>query len=115
LKALFAWMGETRARWPQVFFDWFCGPASETRAAASPLAALYREPAFEPVRASLLSHEPERPERLEHAYFSGSAPASMLIDEVESLWASIAMGDDWGPFYRHMDHIETARQALDLS
>jgi uncharacterized protein YdiU (UPF0061 family) len=114
LKALFGWMGETRARWPQVFFDWFCGPASETRAGTSPLAKLYGEPGFEPVRAALLSHEPERPERLKHAYFSGAAPASMLIDEVESLWAGIAADDDWSPFQQHMDHIETARQALSL-
>jgi uncharacterized protein YdiU (UPF0061 family) len=115
LKALFAWMGETRARWPDVFFDWFCGPASEERAGARPLAELYREPAFGPVRAALLRHEPERPERLAHPYFSGPAPASMLIDEVESLWAKIADNDDWGPFHEHMSRIETARQALSLS
>ena len=29
LKALFGWMGATRAAWPQVFFDWFGGAASE--------------------------------------------------------------------------------------
>jgi uncharacterized protein YdiU (UPF0061 family) len=115
LKALFGWMGQTRARWPQVFFDWFCGPASELRAAGSALAKLYGEPEFEPVRSLLLSHEPERPERLQHTYFSAAAPASMLIDEVESLWARIAEDDDWSPFYAHMDHIETARQALSLS
>jgi uncharacterized protein YdiU (UPF0061 family) len=115
LKALFAWMGETRARWPQVFFDWFCGAASEARAELSPLTALYRQPAFGPVRAGLLSHEPERPERLKHAYFSGAAPASMLIDEVEGLWARVAADDDWGPFHQHMNHIETARRALALS
>jgi uncharacterized protein YdiU (UPF0061 family) len=115
LKALFGWMGETRARWPQVFFDWFCGSASEVRAAASPLAQLYQQPGFGPVRAALHSHEPERPERLKHSYFSAAAPASMLIDEVESLWARIAEEDDWSPFYAHMGHIETARQALSLS
>jgi uncharacterized protein YdiU (UPF0061 family) len=115
MKALFAWMGETRARWPQVFFDWFGGPASEARAGTSPLAPLYAAPGFEPVRAALFGHAPERPERLAHAYFSGTAPASMLIDEVESLWARIAEDDDWGPFYRHMDHIEMARQGLHLA
>ncbi len=112
LKALFAWMGSTRASWPQVFFDWFCGPASEHRSGASPLAQLYREEAFEPVRRALMEHQPERPERLTHAYFSGTDPASLLIEEVESLWEAIAQRDDWGPFYRHMDRIETARQAL---
>ncbi len=114
LKALFGWMGETKASWPQVFFDWFCGPASEGRATASPIASLYREPGFESVRKALVGRQPERPQRLGHAYFRGERPASMLIDEVESLWQSIAEADDWGPFYAHMDRIDTARQALDL-
>jgi uncharacterized protein YdiU (UPF0061 family) len=115
LKALFGWMGESRVSWPQVFFDWFCGSASETRAAASPIASLYREPAFEPVRKLLMTHAAERPERLAHAYFSEGRPASMLIDEVEALWTAIAGADDWAPFYKHMERIETARQAVDLA
>jgi uncharacterized protein YdiU (UPF0061 family) len=114
LKALFGWMGGTRASWPQVFFDWFCGAASEERAGGSPLAQLYREQAFDPVRAALAAHAPERPERLKHPYFSGSTPASLLIEEVESLWDSIAEADDWRPFYARMDRIEMARQALAL-
>jgi uncharacterized protein YdiU (UPF0061 family) len=114
LKSLFGWMGETRASWPQVFFDWFCGAASEGRALNSELAQLYREPGFEAARAAILAHEPERPERLAHVYFSGAAPASMLIEEVEALWDRIADGDDWAPFNAHMARIETARQALNL-
>jgi hypothetical protein len=97
-----------------VFFDWFGGPASEARAMAGPLAALYREPAFEPVHAALLARTPERPQRLEHPYFSGEAPASLLIGEVEALWDLIASADDWAPFLAHMARIDQARQALDL-
>jgi protein adenylyltransferase len=115
LKSLFSWMGETRASWPQVFFDWFGGPASEGRALAGDLAQLYREPNFEAARKALMEHEPERPERLSRPYFSGAAPVSILIDEVESLWEHIARDDDWGPFNTHMARMETARQALDLS
>ena len=115
LKSLFAWMGETKTPWPQVFFDWFGGQASEGRAAASPIAKLYVAPAFEPVRAALLAHAPERPERLGQAYFREAAPASLLIEEVEALWAHIAERDDWGPFHEHMQRIDAARQALDLS
>ncbi|MEP7210610.1 MAG: protein adenylyltransferase SelO family protein [Alphaproteobacteria bacterium] len=115
LKALFAWMGERRASWPQVFFDWFGGPASEPRAMAGPLAELYREPAFETVRGLLLSATPERPDRLKHPYFAGEAPVSLLIGEVEALWDLIAAADDWAPFLAHMQRIDVARQALDLS
>lgn len=114
LKSLFGWMGETRASWPQVFFDWFGGPASEDRAGRSPLSGLYAAPAFEPVRRALLEHAPERPERLSHAYFQNERPVSLLIEEVEALWDHIAERDDWGPFHAHMERIETARQALDL-
>lgn len=98
-----------------MFFDWFGGQASEGRAAASPIAKLYVAPAFEPVRAALLAHAPERPERLGQAYFREAAPASLLIEEVEALWAHIAERDDWGPFHEHMQRIDAARQALDLS
>lgn len=115
VKALFGWMGATRASWPQVFFDWFGGPASETRAKASPLAALYAAADFAPVRAALLAHMPERPERLAHQYFAGVSPVSLLIEEVEALWAPIAEADDWGPFQAHMARIEMARQALALN
>jgi len=34
---------------------------------------------------------------LEHAYWSQGAPQSMLIDEVEAIWAAIAERDDWQP------------------
>jgi uncharacterized protein YdiU (UPF0061 family) len=114
LKALFAWMGATLVSWPQVFFDWFCGPASEARSENSPLAQLYREDAFDPVRRAVMEHTPARPERLAHAYFAASSPVSLLIDEVEALWEAIGGADDWGPFYRHMERINTAREALAL-
>jgi serine/tyrosine/threonine adenylyltransferase len=114
LKALFGWMGETKVSWPQVFFDWFCGSASEARAAASPIASAYREAVFEPVRKALLDHRPERPERLAHSYFSGAKPARMLIEEVEALWDAIAASDDWTPLQAHMAKIDMAREALAL-
>lgn len=38
------------------------------------------------------------PMSLDHTYWQGETPQSMLIDEVEAIWASIAEHDDWGPF-----------------
>ena len=32
-----------------------------------------------------------------HAYWADDAPCTMLIDEVEAIWAAIAERDDWGP------------------
>jgi hypothetical protein len=34
----------------------------------------------------------------DHAYWSDAAPQTMLIDEVEAIWAPIAGGDDWSAF-----------------
>lgn len=113
-KAFFTWMGETRAKWPQVFFDWFCGGASEARAGQGPLAARYREPSFDTVRAALLGHEPERPERLSHACFGEAEPVSLLIEDVEAIWEPIAEAEDWTAFDSCMRRIEAARQAREV-
>ncbi|OYW62851.1 MAG: selenoprotein O [Bosea sp. 12-68-7] len=112
-KTFFTWMGESRAAWPQVFFDWFGGAASEARAIAGPLGAQYRSPGFGPVREAVMGHAPERPERLAHAYFRRDRPVSLVIEEVEAIWAPIAEGDDWSAFYSCMERIELARGALD--
>ncbi len=115
MRALFGWMGASRASWPQLFFDWFCGGESDARAARSPQADLYASAAFAPVRAQLVSRRPERPERLAHPYFQGEGPASLLIDEVEAIWSRIDQADDWGAFSQKLEHIESARQALSLT
>jgi uncharacterized protein YdiU (UPF0061 family) len=38
-----------------------------------------------------------RAERSDHRYWNEDAPQSMLIEEVEAIWAAIAERDDWGP------------------
>ena len=35
----------------------------------------------------------------DHAYWSDATPQSMLIDEVEAIWAAIDVNDDWQPLY----------------
>ena len=51
------------------------------------------------------------PTRADHAYFHG-APCTMLIEEVEALWAPIAEADDWVPLHAKLAAIETMREAL---
>ncbi len=113
LEALLGWMRSSGASWPQVFFDWFGGAASADRAARSPIAKAY-DSSFEPVRTLFEHREPERPERLEAAYFARERPASLLIEEVEAIWAPIAADDDWSGFQRAIADIEAARSALDI-
>lgn len=112
LKSLFAWMNETRASWPQVFFDWFGGSASETRVADSLLAKAYASPGFEAVRRLLMQQPTDRPERLAHAYFRSPSPVDLVIETVEALWEPIAQSDDWSRLNRHMAWIENAREAM---
>ncbi|KQM86306.1 selenoprotein O [Sphingomonas sp. Leaf23] len=52
--------------------------------------------AFEEVRARLSDYRP-RSDR-SHPYWSDAAPCSLLIDEVEAIWAAIADRDDWSLF-----------------
>ncbi|MBY0420885.1 MAG: protein adenylyltransferase SelO family protein, partial [Parvularculaceae bacterium] len=108
---LLRWMEKTRVPFDRVLYDWFCGAASESRAAASPLASHYREADFAPVRAALCAARPANPERLSHAYFAQGAPCALLIDEVEALWAPIAASDDWGPLAAKLARIGEMREA----
>nr|WP_070960603.1 YdiU family protein [Hyphomonas sp. Mor2] len=113
LQEFYAWMTESGAIWPQVFFDWFGGEASAARAKDSPQAALYETDAFATVRTQIDARSPERAERLQHAYFQAARPVDLIIETMEALWAPIADADDWAPLNAHLDHMEQARQAYD--
>ncbi|MEZ5997370.1 MAG: YdiU family protein [Hyphomonas sp.] len=111
LQSFYGWMTDSEARWPQVFHDWFGGAASEARAMAGPQAALYAADAFAPVRAEILSRDPVRPERAGAAVFQKPDAPSLLIDDVESLWAPIAEADDWSAYEAKLAEIEALRIA----
>lgn len=114
LQAFYRWLTESGASWAQTFFDWFGGEASAARAAESPARIRYEEAAFNPVREGLYARQARAPEQLEHAYFSSPSPATLLIDDVETLWAAIADQDNWAPFEDKLAQIEQARCALAL-
>ena len=104
-------LGKTKAPYEQFFFDWRGGLASAERASASPSAALYETPEFKPLREALAAREPAADARLDHAYFARPAPCSMLIDEVEAIWAPIAARDDWSLFHAKLKAIDEMRDA----
>lgn len=108
--SLLQWMEATKIPFERVFFDWFCGPASTDRAAASPYAELYRDAAFAALRDRLKNSAPSRPERLSHPYFAG-APCTMLIDEVEAIWAPVAERDDWSALAAKLEAVAAMRAA----
>jgi uncharacterized protein YdiU (UPF0061 family) len=82
------------------FFDWRGGriPTDET----------YRAAEFDELRARLDGQL--RP--LSHPYWSDPHPCSMLIDEVESIWADIADRDDWQPFEAKIEAIRRLDDAM---
>ena len=110
-----SWMRQSQAPWPQVFFDWFCGEASVGRAAASPAASFYESNIFAPVRKGLTARRPVCPERLESPYFARKKPVSLLIEEVEAVWAPITAEDDWTGFERLLGDIRTAGDSLRIA
>ena len=68
--------------------------------------------AFDPVRAALAGrHCPGRPH---HPYFHRPGPCTMLIDEVEAIWAPIAAADDWSAFHAKIAAVREMGEALGL-
>lgn len=109
--ALLRWMEKARVPFERVFYDWFCGSASEERAARSPLAQHYAHDDFAAVSSLIVAREPATPSRLGAEYFQRAAPCGMLIDEVEALWAPIAADDDWSPLRAKLADITRMREA----
>jgi serine/tyrosine/threonine adenylyltransferase len=48
----------------------------------------------------------------DHPYWSGEAEQSMLIDEVEAIWAAIAERDDWQPLVAKVAAVRELGEAL---
>ena len=110
-KALWTFLHESKAPFEQTLFDWYGGLRSTGRAERSPSAALYTQPAFQPVRAALEGFEPDPAARLDHPYFARSTPCTMLIEEVEAIWAPIAANDDWSAFAAKLREIGVMAEA----
>lgn len=47
----------------------------------------------------------------EHAYFAGGKPCTMLVEDVEAIWAPIEAADDWSALAAKLADIEVVRLA----
>jgi uncharacterized protein YdiU (UPF0061 family) len=110
-RALWTFLHESKAPFEQTFFDWYGGLASARRAQEGPSLSFYAHPAFEPVLAALDGFAPVQGTHLEHPYFGSSRPCTMLIEEVEGIWAPIAAADDWSAFERKIVEIQAMGEA----
>lgn len=64
---------------------------------------------WEAVRGALAPYGPRK--RRDHGYWQG-APCSMLIDEVEAIWAPIAADDDWSALHAKVAAVRAMGEAL---
>jgi uncharacterized protein YdiU (UPF0061 family) len=82
---------------------WFGFRGGRNCDAAHPAFAAFAEQVkgFEPVEGALA-----------HPYWANAGPETMLIDEVEALWAPIAERDDWGPLTTKIAAVRRMGEAL---
>lgn len=89
---------DTKTPIDRFFFDAFGGTLPDS----------YGEP-WAAVRTALADYRPRTAR--DHPYWSGE-PCSMLIDEVEGIWAAIDQRDDWQPLHDKVTAIRTMGRAL---
>jgi uncharacterized protein YdiU (UPF0061 family) len=94
----------TRMNPDRFWFDWRGG----ARRQASPADALYDSADFAAFRGAVAPYASAAPV---HAYWADGAPCTMLIDEVEALWAPIAERDDWAPLHAKIAAIRRMGEA----
>jgi uncharacterized protein YdiU (UPF0061 family) len=87
------------------WFDWRGGE----RRAASPADALYDGPDFARFRDAVTAYAGTPPT---HEYWADAAPCTMLIDEVEAIWAPIAAADDWSVLTARIAAIRRMGEAM---
>ncbi|MFC0013444.1 protein adenylyltransferase SelO [Devosia nitrariae] len=114
VSALFTFLSASQAPYEQFFFDWRGGVLSAKRAAKSTSADHYASEAFRPVADALEAFSPSNTVNLDHAYFARPRPRTMLIDEMEAIWAPIVEADDWSLFYQTLAEIGEMRDAYTI-
>jgi uncharacterized protein YdiU (UPF0061 family) len=105
VKAIEAALVTTQINPDRFWFDWRGG----ARRSASPADALYDGPDFAAFRAAVAPYAGAVPT---HPYWADAAPCTMLIDEVEALWAPIAADDDWAPLHAKIAAIRRMGEAM---
>ena len=113
--ALFGFLSASKAPYEQFFFDWRGGSLSAERAARGPSADFYATDAFRPLADLLETFGPSDDVNLDHPYFAREKPRTMLIDEMEAIWAPIAERDDWALFHQTLSEIAEMRAAYGIS
>ena len=110
-RAFWTFLADNKAPFERTFFDLYGGAARLDRLSESPQAKLYESPGFAALRAAAGGFEPLSPAALNHGYFARPAPCTILIEEVERIWAGIAERDDWSAFEAKLAEIGIVAEA----
>ena len=110
-RAFVGFLRDSQAPFEQSFFDWQGGLASQARAESGPSAAFYLMESFAPVRELLADFRPAERLDLTHNIWQRRHAVTLLIDEVEALWAPIAQADDWSAFAAKLADLDEMSQA----
>lgn len=108
-RAFYGALRESGAPYEQAFFDLALG-ADAARLEKSPSAEFYRSEIFADVLKAIRGTAPASGIS-RHAYFNGAGPVTMLVEDVEALWAAIDKNDDWTPLERKIGEIRSMGDA----
>jgi len=108
ISQFFLFLSQTRMGYEQLFFDLHSGLQPE-RLQKSPASEHYQSSAFADLRQSLEKFKALDLAKKSHPYFQRTKPCTLIIDELESIWAQIAMNDDWSAFENKITDIRNFR------
>lgn len=94
-EALFKVIRAADIGFEDVLFDWYGGQAATKRALSSPRAKHYKASEWGEALDLFINAPTAFGANIDHEYFAQTDPETMLIDEVEAIWAPIADQDDW--------------------
>lgn len=104
MNALLKAARESKCSFDEMFIDLYGG--------VRPDKVLYRQECFAPYFAALDETDSTMHLSRDHLSFEGAQNASLVIDEVERIWAPIAAHDDWSEFEAKLDAIRAYGAAL---
>ncbi|MGA9659653.1 MAG: YdiU family protein [Asticcacaulis sp.] len=116
LKAIFALLAQLPedGSFEGLFYDWFGGAVRQGFALSGPRAGGYASEAFDSFFHILKTYDCAAPDKLKDPRLKEAHPETLLIEEIEAIWAPIAAHDDWTAFDAKLERIDIYRQALAL-
>ena len=112
LDAGLALLRDTQMPFGRLFFDWHGGLARSAQALSGKGASFYAGEGFARFTTALTGYEPLETADTECSYFQDEDPCTMLIDEMEAVWAPIAAVDNWTAFDEKLVAIRRMGEAL---